>query len=64
MRKTWYYIIIYKLLVLRIVEAVIVYNGFLLLLSYLPNPSARAGYDTWSIFKRILSDLNSEYSFS
>ena len=25
-----------------------------LLLSYLPNPSARAGYDTKSIFKRRL----------
>ena len=28
------------------------------------NPSARAGYDTRSIFKRILSGLNSEFSFS
>ena len=35
-----------------------------ILLSYLPNPSARAGYDTRSIFKRRLTDLNSEYSFS
>ena len=32
--------------------------------SYLPNPSARTGYDTWSIFKRSLSGLNSEFSFS
>ena len=31
---------------------------------YLPNPSARAGYDTWSIFKRSLTGLNSEFSFS
>ena len=30
----------------------------------LTNPSARAGYDTRSIFKRSLTDLNSEFSFS
>ena len=28
------------------------------------NPSARAGYDTRSIFKQSLTGLNSEYSFS
>ena len=28
------------------------------------NPSARAGYDTRSIFKRSLAGLNSEFSFS
>ena len=33
-------------------------------LSYLPNPSARAGYDTRSVFKRSLTGLNSEFSFS
>ena len=33
-------------------------------LSYLPNPSARAVYDTQSIFKRSLTGLNSEFSFS
>ena len=32
--------------------------------SYLPNPSARAGCDTRSIFKRSLTGLNSEFSFS
>ena len=32
-------------------------------LSYWPNPSARAGYDTRSIFKRSLTGLNSEFSF-
>ena len=32
--------------------------------SYLPNPSARAGYETRSIFKRSLTGLNSEFSFS
>ena len=31
---------------------------------YLPNPSAREGYDTRSIFKRSSTDLNSEFSFS
>ena len=35
-----------------------------LLRSYLPNPSARAGYDTRSIFKQSLTGLNSEFSFS
>ena len=30
----------------------------------LTNPSARAGYDTRSIFKRSLTGLNSEFSFS
>ena len=28
------------------------------------NPSARAGYDTRSIFKRSLTGLNSEFFFS
>ena len=28
------------------------------------NPSARAGYNTRSIFKRSLTGLNSEFSFS
>ena len=28
------------------------------------NPSARAGYDTRSIFKRSFAGLNSEFSFS
>ena len=28
------------------------------------NPSARAGYDTRSIFKRSLTGLNSKFSFS
>ena len=32
--------------------------------SYLPNPSARGGYDTRSIFKWSLTGLNSEFSFS
>ena len=32
--------------------------------SYLPNPSARAGYDTRSILKRSFTGLNSEFSFS
>ena len=32
--------------------------------SYLPNPSARAGYDTRSVFKQSLTGLNSEFSFS
>ena len=34
------------------------------MLSIFTNPSARAGYDTRSIFKRRLTSLNSEFSFS
>ena len=37
---------------------------YFLQLSYLPNPSARAGYDTRSISKQSLTGLNSEFSFS
>ena len=33
-------------------------------LSDLPNPSAQAGYDTRSIFKRSLTGLNLGFSFS
>ena len=41
------------------------YNCLLIILfTNLPNPSARAGYDTRSIFKRSLTDFNSEFSFS
>ena len=36
----------------------------IIVISYLPNPSARAGYDTRSIFKRSLTGFNSEFSFS
>ena len=32
--------------------------------TYLPTPSARAGYDTRSIFKLSLTGFNSEFSFS
>ena len=33
-------------------------------LAIFTNPSARAGYDTRSIFKRSLTGFNSEFSFS
>ena len=36
----------------------------LLFLIIFTNPSARAGYDTRSIFKQSLTGLNSEFSFS
>ena len=39
-------------------------QGNSLLPSIFTNPSARAGYDTRSIFKRSLTGLNSEFSFS
>ena len=41
-----------------------IYIYIYIYISYLPNPSARAGYDTRSIFKRSLAGLNSEFSFS
>ena len=37
--------------------------GFLIIILF-TNPSARAGYDTRSIFQRSLTVLNSEFSFS
>ena len=37
---------------------------FLDLMILFTNPSARAGYDTRSIFKRNLTGLNSQFSFS
>ena len=40
------------------------HNSKLVTWSYLPNPSVQAGYDTRSIFKRSLTGLNSEFSFS
>ena len=43
---------------------IIIAGDQLLSLPYLPNPSAQAGYDTRSIFKRSLTGLNSEFSFS
>ena len=45
---------------------VLSWGGGLSQLSFIifTNPSARAGYDTRSIFKRSLTGLNSEYSFS
>ena len=36
----------------------------MMILSIFTNPSARVGYDTRSIFKRSLTGLNSEFSFS
>ena len=39
-------------------------NQNITLMVLFTNPSARAGYDTRSIFKRSLTGLNSEFSFS
>ena len=39
-------------------------NSKLVAIILFTNPSARAGYDTGSIFKRSLTGLNSEFSFS
>ena len=43
-----------------------IYHGseYIAAYPYLLNPSARVGYDTRSIFKRSLTGLNSEFSFS
>ena len=39
-------------------------NEFTEVSTLFTNPSAREGYDTRSIFKRSLTGLNSEFSFS
>ena len=39
------------------------FGFFFLLIIIFTNPSARAGYDTRSFFKRSLTGLNSEFSF-
>ena len=41
-----------------------VYCNMLWCIILFTNPSARAGYDTRSVFKRSLTGLNSEFSFS
>ena len=44
-------------------ESGVLYSGLGLMVLF-TNPSAKAGYDTRSIFKRSLTDFNSEFSFS
>ena len=73
-KNTWNHITVYELFVLRIVTRsynclwrIIInyikpYNHLQIIL--FTNPSAWAGYDTRSIFKRSLTGLNSEFSFS
>ena len=39
-------------------------GGVWIVMIIFTNPSARAGYDIRSIFKRSLTGLNSEFSFS
>ena len=39
-------------------------NIYIYISSIFTNPSARAGYDTRSIFERSLTGFNSEFSFS
>ena len=51
----------YKLFLLRIVTLIVI---FLKPYIYLPNTSARTGCYTRTSFKRILTGLNSEFSFS
>ena len=46
------------------VRGIIGFIPFPRVLVLFTNPSARAGYDTRSIFKRSLAGLNSEFSFS
>ena len=50
-----------KLSTCKIIALRLKYVGLVVLFT---NPSARAGYDTRSIFKRSLTGLNSEFSFS
>ena len=53
--KTW---------LLNLVTKFNFYSTLNKLIEYSSTPSARAGYNTRSIFKRSLTDLNSEFSFS
>ena len=46
------------------VKTLLIYPKFIYYKVLFTNPSARAGYDTRSIFKRSLTGLNSEFSFS
>ena len=39
-------------------------TALMMLYTYFTNTSARVGYDTRSIFKRSLTGLNAEFSFS
>ena len=48
----------------KLYKKVVMWKKFKKSNSYLPNPSARAGYNTRSIYKRSLTGLNSEFSFS
>ena len=57
-------IVVYLILKSGMVDHVWKQKGNHLPLSYLPNPSAREGYDTRSIFKGSLTGLNSEFPFS
>ena len=46
---------------MKLLVVICFFNVFIL--SIFTNPSARAGYDTRSIFKQSLTGLNSEFSF-
>ena len=50
--------------IIIIIIIIIVVVVVVVLIIIFTNPSARAGYDTRSIFKQSLTGLNSEYSFS
>ena len=59
-RATWGHMRGYLMRNIKLETAIIYGDAAIIILI---NPSARAGYDTWSIFKRILTGLNSEFSF-
>ena len=50
--------------IFHLVNVILVLRSPFLSFIIFTNPSARAGYDTRSIFKRSLTGLNSEFSFS
>ena len=56
----------YPILEVVLLVLLLIHTGVtvLLLVILFTNPSARAGYDTRSIFKRSLTSFNSEFSFS
>ena len=63
--QTWkMYVCVLQLRLYGLISSI--FNGIWTIESYLilfTNPSARVGYDTRPIFKRILTGLNSEFSF-
>ena len=53
-----------KFMSIYVISFMFFHTWYFSILTLFTKPSARAGYDTRSIFKRSLTGLNSEFSFS